>query len=666
MIDLSGQRRPAPPQTIRAMAGAIVHRGPDEDGFLERPGLAFGSRRLSIVGLADGRQPIFNEDRSVAVVFNGELFDYVEQKAELEARGHRFATHSDTEMIPHRWEDLQEGMFDRLQGQFALALYDSRRQRIILGRDRWGICPLFWTRQGDWLLFASEVKAILASGLLDPRLDPRGLNQIFTFFASPAPTTMFAGVQLLPPGHYLRLDLGGPGEAARLSEHTYWEMDFPDWGDEERGRTDEQVIDGFEELVVAATERRLRADVPVVSYLSGGVDSSTVVALACKVRGSPIPTFTIRIKTPELDETSGALMTARQVGAEPVVVDVGAEEVQNTYPRLILAAEKPVIDTSTAALLLLAQEVHARGYKVALTGEGADEFLGGYPWHKVNRLLSWADFIPGVRLSQWLRRVYVKLSGAPAFPPRQVERAQAAVGGHNGWLDIYGLFGLSKFRFFSKDLLAELDGHVPYEELGLTPRLNRWHPFNRELYLGTRVHLGGHLLFAKGDRAAMHSSVEARYPFLDETVFEYTAKLDPDKWKLRGLLRDKWLLRRMAGRWLPRPIAYRRKAMFRAPFDCFHLDNAPPYVEQLLSPESLRRTGYFDPQAVGHWRHNFRNLRAGGGQRTSVEMGLVGVFSTQLWHHTFVDGSLADLPSLAGDGAYRRAEAGRAAALGVG
>jgi asparagine synthase (glutamine-hydrolysing) len=667
IIDLSGERRTPPPGAVRAMAGAIVHRGPDEDGFLERPGLAFGSRRLSIVGLADGRQPIFNEDRSVAVVFNGELFDYPEMKAELEGKGHRFLTHCDTEVVPHRWEDHQEGMFEQLRGQFAVALFDAGRQRVVLARDRFGICPLFWTRQGDWLLFGSEVKALLASGLVEARMDPRGLHQIFSFFALPGPATMFAGVQLLQPGRYLRIDLGGPGDPARVGEHTYWEMDFPDWGQEERGRSEQEVIDGFDQAMMGAVERRLRADVPVVSYLSGGVDSSTVVAVASKVRGSPIPSFTIRIKAPELDETSEAAVAARHIGTEPIVVDCGAEEVINTYPRLIRAAEKPVIDTSSAALLLLAQEVHARGYKVALTGEGADEFLGGYPWHKVNRLLSWADFIPGVRLSQWLRRLYLKLSRAPSLSPELVRRAQAAVGGHNGWLDIYGLVSLSKFRFFSKDLLAELAGHVPYEDLGLTPRLHRWHPFNRELYLGCRVHLAGHLLFGKGDRVAMHSSVETRYPFLDEAVFAYTARLDPDRWKLRGLLRDKWLLRRMAARWLPRKIAYRRKAMFRAPFDSFHLDGAPPFVDQLLSPESLRRTGYFDPQAVASWRHNFRKLRSGGGQRTSIEMGLAGVFSTQLWHHTFIDGSLADLPSLAGDGKYQAAGARRAAAaLSVG
>ena len=187
------------------MTQAIIHRGPDEEGYFQRPGVALGSRRLSIVGLADGQQPVTNEDRSVSVVFNGEFFDYLERRAELEARGHRLVTHCDTEIIPHFWEESQEGMFERLRGQFALALWDERRHRLVLGRDRFGICPLYWTRQGEWLLFASEIKALLASGMVPARPDLRGIDHIFTFSALPGPITCFEGVQLLPPGHYLQI-----------------------------------------------------------------------------------------------------------------------------------------------------------------------------------------------------------------------------------------------------------------------------------------------------------------------------------------------------------------------------------------------------------------------------------------------------------------------------
>jgi asparagine synthase (glutamine-hydrolysing) len=647
IVDLQGNR-PIPPHLVQAMAQAIFHRGPDEDGFLERPGLSLVSRRLSIIGLADGRQPIANEDGQISVVFNGELFDFPERRAELESRGHRFTTHCDTELVPHLWEEFGEGTLERLRGQFALALWEERTRRLYLARDRFGICPLHWTRQtsadGDWLVFASEIKALLASGLVPARADWRGIDHAFTFFSLPGPRTAFEGISALLPGHYLRIDLDRARSSAAIRDRVYWQMDFPDRGQEERGHDGKRVVADFEDLLSAAVERRLRADVPVVSYLSGGVDSSMVVALASHIRGRPIPTFTIRIEDPELDETPEAALVARHVGTEPVVVSCGAAEVLENYPRLVEVAEGPVVDTSCAALLLLAGEVHRRGYKVALTGEGADEWLAGYPWYKVHKLLGGLDIVPGLPLSQWVRRAYVWMNGAPRFPWSAVQRIRTAAGGPNAWLDIYGLMGLSRPRFYSRQMRETLGDFTAYEDLGLNrERMQRWHPLNRSIYLGARVHLPGLLLNAKGDRVAMHSSVETRYPFLDEAVFDYLARLHP-RWKLRGF-RDKLLLRCLAERWLPRSVAWRRKAMFRAPFDSFHGSGQPPFVEQLLSEESLRRTGYFDPAAVHHWRQAFRALRQGSSARVALEMGLAGVVSTQLWHHLFVDNSLADLPS---------------------
>jgi asparagine synthase (glutamine-hydrolysing) len=642
------------------MALAIIHRGPDEDGFLERPGLALASRRLSIIGLADGRQPITNEDGSIAVVFNGELFDYPERRAELESRGHRFATHCDTELIPHLWEEYGEATFERLRGQFAVALWDQNRRRLYLARDRFGICPLYWTRQatasGDWLLFASEIKALLASGLVPVQPDLRGIDHAFTFFALPGPRTAFTSISTLLPGHYLRIELAEEGSSSKpVLDRVYWQMDFPDRGQEEPGRDQQRVVEEFEDILQAAVARRLRADVPVVSYLSGGVDSSIVVALASRLRGQSIPTFTIRIDDPALDETSEANVVRRHLDRAAGVVDpathtvlpCGAAEVLETYPRLVQVAESPVIDTSCVALLLLAEEVHRQGFKVALTGEGADEWLAGYPWYKVHKLLGFLDLIPGLPLSQTVRRTYLGLTGAPRFPWSVVRRIRETAGGTNAWLEIYGLMSLSRPRFYSPQMRKALAGYTAYEDLNLNrERMRRWHPLNRSIYLGARIHLPGLLLNAKGDRVAMHSSVETRYPFLDETVFDYLARLDP-RWKLRGF-RDKLLLRRLAERWLPRQIAWRQKAMFRAPFDSFHGDDQPAFVEQLVSEDSLRKTGYFDPMAVRTWREAFRGLRQGSSHRTALEMGLSGVISTQLWHHLFIDGSLADLPSQAG------------------
>src|SRR3984893_5192961 len=232
IVDLAGNRE-IENGIIQRMTQAICHRGPDERGCFQRPGVVLGSRRLSIVGLADGQQPVSNEDRSVSVVYNGEFFDYPEKRAELEARGHRLVTHCDTEIIPHLWEESQEGMFERLRGQFALSLWDEHRYRLVLGRDRFGICPLYWTRQGDWVLFASEIKALLASGMVPARPDLRGIDHVFTFAALPGPITCFQGVQLLPRGHYLQIVPGTDrGDDCAITLRAYWEMDFPDRGDE--------------------------------------------------------------------------------------------------------------------------------------------------------------------------------------------------------------------------------------------------------------------------------------------------------------------------------------------------------------------------------------------------------------------------------------------------
>jgi asparagine synthase (glutamine-hydrolysing) len=647
MIDLSNSRT-VPPGVVRRMADAIRHRGPDEDGYFEAPGLGFANRRLSIVGLLDGRQPIYNEDRSIAVVFNGELFDYPECKAELAARGHVFRTHCDTELLPHLWEDHGEDMLVRLRGQFAFALWDSRQRCVVLARDRFGICPLYFSRQrdegGEWLLFGSEIKALLASGLVAPRPDLFGIDQVFNFFAVPGPATCFAGVEYLQPGHYLRIELNGDCRPAPIARRSFWHIDFPDRGHEDHRKTTSELVDEFDRVMLAAVDRRLRADVPVVSYLSGGIDSSVVVAMAAKVRGEPIPTFTIQIQSPRLDETGQAAVVSRHIGATPVVVPVGDAEITGTYPELIRAAESPVIDTSCTGLLLLARAVHQHGYKVALTGEGSDEWLAGYAWFKIHRLLSALDIVPGVPLSGLARRAFMRALGLPPGATDYLRRVERYLGEFGPFQFIYSLMAMSRFRFYSRETLAALADRLAYE--GLEPdfaRMSRWAPLNRAAFWAGRVHLAGHLLNAKGDRVAMNSSVETRYPFLDEAVFDFLARVPP-RWKLHGL-RDKYLLRLLGERYLPREVAWRPKGMFRAPLDSFFDHAVPPFVDELLSEASLRRTGYFDVAAVRFWSDQVRNKRVSFRRRAAVEMGLVGVLSTQLWHHTFIDASLADLPA---------------------
>ena len=645
ILDLAGNRSIAN-GIIQRMTQAIIHRGPDEEGYFQRPGVVLGSRRLSIVGLADGQQPVANEDRTVSVVFNGEFFDHLEKRAELEARGHRLVTHCDTEIIPHLWEEGQESMFERLRGQFALALWDERRRRLVLGRDRFGICPLYWTRQGDWLLFASEIKALLASGMVPARPDLRGIDHIFTFSALPGPITCFEGVQLLPAGHYLQIAPGNDhGANCTVRQRAYWEMDFPNQGDENRDENARSLVDRFEKIMLRAVEKRLRADVPVGAYLSGGVDSSMIAALACHLKGPAINTYTIRVDAPELDELSAANLVARHIGTKPPIVqEFGADETLSTYPKLIQVAEAPVIDTSCAALLELAQRVHGCGQKVVLTGEGADEWLVGYPWYKGAKALGFLDFLPGLPLSDYARRTYLRLFRVPQYPPEFRRGVEDSVGGPNAWIDAYGLLGLSKLRFYAAPMREVLEKFNPWNDLQMPlERAKRWHPLNRGIWIAGRVTLAGHLLQAKGDRVAMNSSVEVRYPFLDEEVFDFLAELHP-RWKLRGF-RDKHLLRLLAERWLPASVYRRRKVIFRAPLDSFHIEPEPAFVAQLLSEESLRRTEYFDVSAVHHWRRAFRRMPVGSLPRLSVEMGLTAVVATQLWHHLFMGGELAELPT---------------------
>ncbi len=657
MIDLSGDKRPAPHGAVERMTRALVHRGPDDDGFLAAPGLHLGNRRLSIVGLADGKQPIANEDRTVWTVFNGELYDYAEARKGLESRGHTFRTHTDTELIPHLWEEHREKFLDHIKGQFAVCVWDSRSNEFLLARDRAGICPLFFTVAhhggGPWVLFASEIKGLLASGLVDAKPDVQGLNHVFTFFAMPGPQTVFQGVTSLPPGEFVQFTPGRGSPETLLRRRTYWRVTYPDRGDEVDSRDEAGIVQGFADALERSVKRRLTADVPVVSYLSGGVDSSLIVAMATKALGRPIPTFTVSVQGEGLNEEAPARVAAKHVGCDPVIVRCGHDELRAGYPELIKAAEFPVIDTSCLGLMHLARSVREHGYKVALTGEGADEWLGGYPWFKLDRLIGWMERMPGgIPLGYYAKKLAMRWGGHPMYPRHIVRRVQKFVGGHNGWMDVYGIMSLSKLRFFTPEITQQLVNRSPYEDLDLHPDRHRWHPFNRQMYLGARVMLPGHLLAGKGDRVSMHNSVEARYPFLDEDVIAYMAKLHP-RWKLRGLRRDKYVERKAAEAWLPKDVAWRRKFMFLAPMDSWvagmkPAGSADAWVEQVLSPESIRKTNLFEHAAVQGAREQLLRMRPGAVGRTGLEMGLTAVVATQLWHHLYVGGGLADIPGAAG------------------
>ncbi|MFO0947671.1 MAG: asparagine synthase C-terminal domain-containing protein [Planctomycetota bacterium] len=337
------------------------------------------------------------------------------------------------------------------------------------------------------------------------------------------------------------------------------------------------------------------------------------------------------------------MMAAKVVGSHPTIITCDSRVISEAYPKLVVASEAPVMDTSCAALYCLAAEVRRQGYKVALTGEGADEALAGYPWFKTNRLMRLLD-VGSFKPSNALRRAYLKLT-APHIPYSNVEKIQAMIGGPHACADLYGLVSLSRSRFYTRPMFESIGGHIAYEDLDLNlDRLRRWHPLNQSLYLGYKTMLPGLLMNHKGDRPAMHNSVETRYPFLDEEFVAFCAKLHPT-WKLHGLRRDKHVLRLLAGEWLPKEISSRPKAMFRAPFANTFFEHPPGFVDQLLSEESLRHTGYFDPARVKAFRDTYQQFRWGSGKRLTLEMGLTGVMATQLWHHTFLGGGLCDLPT---------------------
>lgn len=636
-LDLTGRRSFASAR-LSAMLRAIAHRGPDDQFSHEEPGVALGARRLSIVDLDGGRQPIANERETVWVAFNGELFDYPELRRDLLARGHRLATRCDTEAWAHLYEDFGLKMLDHARGQFAVSLWDQERRRLVLARDRVGICPLYYTEVDGWLLWSSEIKGLLASGLVEARPDRRAIDHFFTFFGEGLTRSFFAGIHSIAPGHRLTVE-NGQVQIAR-----YWDIDFPDAGTERRETNHNKLVDEFDHLLRQAVRRRLRGDVPVVSYLSGGVDSTTVLMMAGQESGQPIPAYTVGLDRAGVNESSQAQESSGLLKSPLTVVTMGKGEMASTYPELIRAAEAPVMDTTCSCMIRLAQAVHSSGRKVAITGEGADEALGGYDWVKSYAIRTrWSGPIDQ-RISSWLMRS-TGIAGTHAHP-------FAATGGVRVPQQlVYDLLSRSRETLFNVDMWSSLDGATAYDDLPLdASRLQRWSPLNQSLYVSYKTMLPGLLLKAKGDRAAMNASVETRPPFLDEDVIQFCSQLAPE-YKLRHF-REKWILRKVAGRHLPKHIAWRRKHGFRgAMAGTFLGPERPSWVDELLSPESLRATGFFDPAAVALHRAELTGQRVPGlswvGRRmrnTAFDLGMTCVVATQLWHHLFCGGGLSSLP----------------------
>ena len=617
---------------VRAMLPALQHRGPDGSGLHLEPGLGLGHTRLSIVDLAGGTQPIHNESGRIWVSFNGEIFNFVELRAQLEAAGHRFYTHSDTEVIVHAYEQYGDDFALHLNGQFAIALWDGDRRRLLLLRDRAGIAPLFWTLQGGRLLFASEVKALLPLLPAAPALDPVALDQLFTAWAPVSPRTPFEGVSELSPGHMLVV------EGGQLRDVRYWDWQFPVDGGW-HGGSDAELADQLYALLADATRIRLRADVPVGAYLSGGLDSSALVALIRRHSDAPLKTFSIGFEEQSLDETPHQQALVEALGLDHHRTLCRNADIGAAFFDTIRHTESPVLRTAPVPMRLLSGLVRAEGYKVVLTGEGSDEVLGGYDIFKEAKIRGfWARHPESVWRAQLLNRLYPWLGGS----------------GQQGMSYLRNFYGvgldapdaplfshLTRFQttaqckqFFSADFGARLRERAEDALAASLPAaFGRWHPFNRAQYLELKTLMGGYLLSSQGDRMLMANSVEGRFPFLDHRVAEFAARLHP-RVKMRAL-NEKALLKRAMGPHLPPGILQRHKQPYRSPdIPAFFGPGAPAWVADLLGEDNLRRTGYFDPRKVGML---VSKARAGRAFAFRDNMALVGILSTQVWHHHFVD-----------------------------
>jgi asparagine synthase (glutamine-hydrolysing) len=634
-FDLHG-RREFPRSRLLAMSAAIVHRGPDDEHVHLEPGLALATRRLAIIDLSHGRQPLSNESGDVWVSYNGELFDYPELQDELRSRGHELRTRCDTEIWPHLYEDLGEQIFRRALGQFAVALWDRRSRTLYLARDRVGICPLYYAEADGWLLWGSEVRAILAAGLIQARADVRTIDHLFHFFCASTNRSFFDGIRLISPGTFLRAREGG------WQLQRYWDLDFPDAGQERRWADPAEAATAFEARLRHAVHRRLRSDVPVVCYLSGGLDSTVVLGLCTEDRNRSIRSFTVGLDQAGPDERASSAESAEVLNSALTTVVFNRRDIVGLMPELIRAAEGPVIDTSCACLMRLAAVVHEHGFKVALTGEGADECMAGYIWFKTQKI---GRTIVGRLLPPLPRMMHKAVlgwigGGAAHRPPWEAMNGVRTV-----QQDLAELFAQTRETLYSAAMWERLRDWSAFAGLDLSnPRISRWHPLNQALYAGYKIMLPGLLMTAKGDRIAMNSSVETRYPFLDEDVVEFCASIDPN-YKLRRYT-GKWLLRQVAGRILPPRIASRPKTMFRAALSqTFLQPQRPAWVDQLLAPESLAATGYFDPAGVEKVRRALSGRAWPSPGRQFFDMGLTGVISTQLWHHTYCGGGLCELPT---------------------
>ena len=614
----------ADPGALRAMIHALRHRGPDAIAFHRDGPLGLAHARLSIIDLPGGNQPMSNEDGSVWITFNGEIFNYRELRKTLESKGHRFSTQSDTEVLIHLYEEDGEDCVHALNGQWAFAIWDARRSKLFLSRDRLGVRPLFYTQTAEAFLFASEIKALFTDASVGRALDLQALAQLFTFWVTLPGRTLFKDVHELPPGHSLVLQHG------KSTLHRYWQPDFP---------IDVEAMDADDcaehllELLRDAARLRLRADVPVGTYLSGGLDSTVVTALIHETGNAALETFSLAFDDPEFDESTYQREAVAHLGTRHTELRCSYQDIARVFPEVVRHTEKPVLRTAPAPMYLLAQQVHRSGGRVVMSGEGADEMLGGYDIFKEAKIRRFCAAYPNSKRRPLLfKRLYPYLPQLQAQPPAYLQaffRARPSDLTSPFFSHIPRWDSAAQLNMLLSDgVRAELGGYDVLADLeAQLPRdYRRWESMAQAQYLETLLLLPGYILSSQGDRVAMAHAVEMRFPFLDHRIVEFAARI-PARLKMKGL-NEKYILKHATRHLIPPSISARTKQPYRAPdVKSFTTGTTPDYVRDVMSSGRVERDGIFDARAVQSLMRKAEQGRATG---TRDNMAFVGVLSTGL------------------------------------
>jgi len=628
-----------PAGTVERMIGALAHRGPDEFGTWRDERVMLGHARLSIIDLGGGQQPLGDREGTVWLTFNGEIFNYLELRDELRSRGHVFRTDSDTEVIVEAYKAWGDDCVSHFNGQFAFVLYDLSRRRILMARDRFGIRPLFYARHGHALLFASEIKGLAGWPGFRPELDPAALSEITHFWVSVPPRTAFANVLQLPAGHRAVVELGA--DADDMIIERYWHAEFLPAAEDhrfieadERDRWARDIREGLAD----AAEIRLRADVPVGAYLSGGLDSSATTALVHERSGNRLKTFSVGFTDAAYDETAWQLQMAAHLGTDHQSIRVGDAEIAGGFARVVWHSETPILRTAPSPLYALSGLVREQNFKVVLTGEGADEIFCGYNILREAKVRAfWARDPGSARRGRLMTRLYPYLSQSPSRfltqfygqglegvtdDPLFSHRPRWSVSGRlSGFLlDDVAESGVGAVAAAEQRLLASL----PADFSG-------WGPVARAQYLEISLFMAGYLLSSQGDRMLMGHNVEGRFPFLDHRLAELAGRI-PASAKLESLA-EKALLKRAVADLLPEAVVRRPKQPYRAPDSAsFFTGYGAELVEANMGPEAIREIGLFHAGRVAALLRKWQ-----AGKLTSVRdnMAFTAILSTQLLARQF-------------------------------